>query len=414
MGRLLISAAHTLENPGAIYQDLREADLTRKLLQMTIPHLEKLNVAFQPVPLDLPLLQRIDWINATGYTEEQGDIFVELHINDGGKRGIETWYSGSPSTDNNSQKLAEALGSFVSKSTGYTNQGAKSEYEHELTSLIVLNQTLPIGTAIEALYLDNEEDIVLLKDDVKLDALAKTIAEGIDDFLKKPISISSPKRDIGEPTSNLLTDSQQMTTPSVQNPFPTFTPSSYQSTGSNNGSRLGTGFTPPPSTGGSKATLMDRDQRKEMIKKVYQKILGKEPNQSDLNYYLNTGTNEDELTKKLLESPDFTTMVKDASEMKGVREANQKLEASVAELEAKLDDTKKLQESLNKLLNYKNSVIHNLNRELVDRKVLKAGEHIESKHTAGLQTESHPLQSVKLQKNFRQRVMDFIIDLTKI
>jgi N-acetylmuramoyl-L-alanine amidase len=87
--RLVVSAAHTSASPGAIFKDLREFDLTRKILDKLLPHLTKEKIEHKAVPADLNLLKRIDWINDTGYTEENGDLFLEIHINDGNKRGLE-------------------------------------------------------------------------------------------------------------------------------------------------------------------------------------------------------------------------------------------------------------------------------------------------------------------------------------
>ncbi len=170
MPRLLISAAHTLESPGVVVENLKEADLTRSILKKIVTHLDSTEVEYKAVPLDLPLMQRINWINSQEYSEEKGDLFVEIHINDGGKRGFEFWYSGSAGSDNNSQKLAEYLIENLSKKTGYESQGAKSEHDHEIGSLLILNQTHPIAAALELLYIDNEEDQKILRDESKLDA----------------------------------------------------------------------------------------------------------------------------------------------------------------------------------------------------------------------------------------------------
>jgi hypothetical protein len=405
MGRLLISAAHTLENPGAVYQNLREADLTRKLLQQCLPHLEELNIEFQAVPLDLPLLQRIEWINNTGYSEENGDIFVEIHINDGGKRGIEAWFSGSAAVDNNSQKLSEELLDYVCKKTGYQSQGAKSEYDHELTSLIILNQTNPAATAIECLYMDNPEDIAILEDETKMDELAKTLSEGIAEFLKKPMAKPKPKPAASLPSDDISNSFDDMDF-SAPAPLP-FTPSTPSLGG------LGSATKPKsPSTGGSKATLMDREQRKEMIKKVSLKILGKEPKANDMNYYLNIGISEEDLTKKLLDSEDFVTMVKNAGEFKEMKDKVQKLEAEIDQLKSSSNDNKDLQVSLNRLLEQKNLMIAQMKQELVNQRVIAEGQSLESRKKMNL-AETHP-PKIFVKKTLKDRFLDAFIRLTKI
>jgi len=368
MARILVSAAHTMESPGAINGDLREADLTRKILKKVVPHLEKTGVEFKAVPLDLPLLQRIDWINDTGYSEAQGDIFLEIHINDGGKRGVEGWFKGSASPENRSQKLAVKVSEEVCKSTGYQNQGAKSEFDHELGSLLILNQINPTGVAIEFLYIDQDEDITILRDDTKLDDLAKIIAESLADFAKtdktKPAEQSA---DVSVPKTPLF-------------PMPKM-PGSSPSLPSG----LGGGFPniPKPSFGGSSSgsksnNLMDREERKEMIKKTYQKILGKEPNQNDLNFNLNTAVSEEDLTKKLLEGEEHKEMVKEASEVKDLRSKATKAESELATVTGSISDMKEMIGSLNKLLDQKNKYIAQLHGELERNNLIKKGERFNS------------------------------------
>lgn len=177
MPRALISAGHTLMDPGDIYGDLREADITRKIATMVVPHLKNSGVIAMQVPFDLPILQRIEWINNTGYRESLNDICVEIHINSGGKRGIEGWYKGEGG--NPSQKLAKTLVDNVTATTGYRNNGVKSEYDHELGSLSFINRTNTVTTIIECLYIDNEEDIRILRNDDKLEELAAAIAGAI-------------------------------------------------------------------------------------------------------------------------------------------------------------------------------------------------------------------------------------------
>lgn len=412
MGRLLISAAHTLENPGAIYQDLREADLTRKLLKLSIPHLEKAGVTFQAVPLDLPLLQRIEWINATGYSEDQGDIMVEIHINDGGKRGVESWYRGSASADNKSQKLSERLAEYISQKQGYTNIGAKSEYEHELTSLLILNSINAPGTALELLFIDNPEDIAILKDDTKMDELAKVLVDAIKDYLDDPnkatkSSANAPKVvNIQQGDSNNSQhnyDQNQAAQPSaVVAPKPQLPANNFGGNnfpqrssfggmgGSNFGGGLGgnsgfggfgnnSGFGGGMGTGGSKATLMDRDERKKMIKEVYQMLLGKDPKPADENFYLNTGATKEELVSKLAESDDFKNMREDAKKFKEQEMELQKLKTEVDALKASNADSIELQRSTQTLLDQKNAMISRLYNELVIHGIIQTGEHYESR-----------------------------------
>ena len=417
MARLLISAAHTMENPGAVYQDLREADLTRKLLALCLPHLDAKKIEYKAVPLDLPLIQRIEWINNTGYSEAQGDIFVELHINDGGKRGVEGWYRGNASPDNRSQRLATTIVDYVCKTSGYQSQGAKSEYEHELTSLLILNSTNSTGTCVELLYLDNPEDIAILKDDAKMNDLAKTIVDSISEFIKddatKPLPQPNQQNAIAN-NNGAIFDTQVPAPTTVQAPIPASplpmsapfaapAPSPFSanppSFGGSAPSFGGGGFggapsfgggaqgfgggmggfgAPKPAGAGNNGMLMDREQRKTMIKETYQKIMGKEISQNDINYYLNLGVSKQELIEKLVEHADFQALVNDGASAKELRLQIQKLEGEVALFQSNLNDTKALQTSLAQLLEQKNIMIQRLYQELQNNKILIDGQHIDS------------------------------------
>jgi hypothetical protein len=375
MARVLISAAHTLKNPGEVFRDLREADITRNIVKKVLPYLEKKNIEFQAVPLDLDLMQRIEWINATGYTEENGDIFIEIHVNDGGKRGVEGWFKGNPAPDNKSQKLTETIVENICKINGFEKQGVRSEYEHELGTLLILNQTKTISTAVECLYIDNEEDIKIIKDENKLDKLAESIAESIN------IYITTNKSTVTSVTST-TTATQSNITPVPPTPFQgnTTAPGGFPSFGGgfNKGMGLG-GFGGgmggnQPLGNKSSSMMMDREERKSMITKVYQKILGKDPIPNDLNTHLNAGVTEEQLTQKLLESKDYEEMKENAKQYNELKSQKQKIEGDVEVLKTRIKDLERILANLNNLLGHKNQTIESLRRELVKHNIIGEGQ----------------------------------------
>ncbi len=403
MPRLLISAAHTLENPGEIFGDLREADITRKLLKKTLPYLDSHKIEYQAVPLDLQLLKRIDWIKSTGYSQEQGDIFLEIHVNDGGKRGIEGWFEGSASANNNSQKFAETVVNGICKATGYQNQGVKSEYEHDLGSLIILNQSNLIATAVECLYIDNAEDIQIIKDETKLDALAKSIADSIHEYI---INVAPTLKYSAKQLPSF--NGARPTTFGA--PLPYTTPNSSISS-----------YTPTPSPFGNQApsfgattpnkpVLMDREERKEMIKKVFQKVLGKEPSQNDLNYHLNTGVAELELIKRLVDGEEHTKIVKDAKEFKELTDKVARLNAEIDQLKANTQDTKAMYDTMNRLLEHKNLLIARLHQELARNNIIVHGGHIDSMQPKVKPQPYNLPEQVKKKRSFA----DFLMDVFKL
>ncbi|MCA9386515.1 N-acetylmuramoyl-L-alanine amidase [Candidatus Dojkabacteria bacterium] len=361
--RLVISAAHTSMSPGSVYKDLREFDLTRKILEKCVKHLKEQNVEHSAVPVDLQLLDRIDWINKTGYTEEKGDLFIEVHVNDGGKRGIEGWYAGKDETENNAKKFAEILQDDLIERTKFENQGVHSEFDHELGSLLILNQTNPISAAFELLYIDNEEDYKLLKDETKLDELAKNFVLAIKKYIDNPPKLFEVKKK----KANNPFGSLGSSFPNFSNPF---------AKGGSDPFGLGEDDT-DDSSDDSDSMMMDRDQRKTMITETYKKLLGKEPNQMDMNQYLNTGISKDKLIKKIIDSPDYEKLVKDAEEAEDLRNKTGKMEADLKQLHARVKDMHAMHEHLKKLLQHKDIQIKQMQDALVKKGVIRNGEYFD-------------------------------------
>ena len=351
--RLVISAAHTNLTPGAIYKDLREFDLTKKILNLVTKHLQEEKIEHKAVPIDLHLLDRISWINKTSYSEEKGDIFIEIHINDGGKRGIEAWYGGKDSKDNNAKILADLILQELVRLTKYKSQGVHSEFDHELKSLAILNQTNPISAAFELLYIDNEEDYKILKDEPKLDELAKNFVASIKKYINNPPKLNKvTKKDMANIFSNFKL-------PDFNNPFDK-TPT-----------KLGSSNSPKNNI------MMDREERKKMIQRVYKKIFGKDVQQRELNSYLNMGVNEESLIKKLTDSKEFEELVKNANDYSKTKQKIEQTENELKTLRAKVNDMNGMQMNLNKLLAHKNLQIKQMMQELTKRGIIKNGEYFD-------------------------------------
>lgn len=368
--RVLVSAAHTSVSPGEIYKDLREFDLTKKILSFVVKHLEKKKIEFKAVPVDLQLLSRIDWINDTGYTEEKGDLFVEFHVNDGGKRGIETWFAGKSDPENNAEAFAKFFQDELCKVTKYDNQKAKSEHEHELKSLLILNQTNTISIATELLYIDNEEDIKILKDDKKLDELAGHIADTIKKYIDSKPKIHPKKAPAASFGGLGDFGSDPFSLPSLD----------------------------LPDMGGSTSSdtpiLMDREQRKKMVEDTYEKVLGKPVKQADLNYYLNTGISEDDLIKKIVKSKEHEDMVKDAKEAKELKEKSTQTEAELIQLRSQVSDLNRMHQQFNELLKHKNLQIKQMMDELAHNQIIKKGQYFDPSNSPSKNPSNYNPQSI--------------------
>lgn len=358
MARVIISAGHTQNEPGAIAEDLKEVDLTRKIANKVTTKLRNEGIITISIPPELELPARIDWINRTGYKEETEDICIEFHINDGGKSGIEGWYKDKG--DNKSQKLTRLIIDETCKQTSLANQGIKSEFDHPLKTLAFLHDTNPTSALIECLYIDNPDDQKFLRDDSKLELLAKGIVEGILKFF-----------DI----NNVSNTDNIKTTPQTSTPtsFPTIpqAPAFGQTTN--------TGHTPPPiqsqpyipysspslygrgnSFGAAKQPVQNREERKKMMRTKYQQILGRKVNDQDLNYFLNLGLSEDQMLKKLVESQEHADMVKDSQSYQKVKPKYDKQKITNQKLKMQATDKNAIIQQQNDLIAQKNKSIYQL------------------------------------------------------
>lgn len=543
MPRVLISAGHTVMDPGAIYGDLREADLTRKIAPMVLNALAGAGLEMQAVPLDLALPDRIQWINGTGYSAELGDILVEIHVNDadGTKRGLEIWYEGGG--NNESEKIGAVIADSVISEHGLASQGVRSEQDHDLGSLRFLNATLPHASIVEVLFIDNQEDVLILRDDNRLQAIAQSIAKGIarycgknldgsnlapdqapnfndliakysikpsgkpkspfggfgfgpfdddldsllgDDLLlpnatqdanaaasnlqpnqaaaqsfgaqaapqatqnaafpsnsaPTPIptfgssSTPNPANSFGNSgatnqtsnTTSLTTNnnspissnpapaasapfgSNQPTNPSA-NPVPTFGGAATNNFGGSNASAFGSP-TPAPAFGGGASnafgaagatglgasTFMDREKRKEMIENTYLKVLGIKPEDKDLNLHLNKGISEAELTQKLIDSEQHTTIVKSKEELDKIKKDHEAMSGKMVKLQTTVRDMQEMIAQLNRLLIHKNQAIQNMEKTFSEAKGLPSSvyQKMEDDKKASLPANQNKLNGVKL------------------
>jgi len=308
MPRVIISSGHTDQNPGSTANGLREYNLSRQIAKSVLPHIRRSGVISLAVPPNLDLFKRLEWINKTGYKEETNDIIVEIHINDGGKSGLEGWYEGQD--ENNSKKLATTILDTTSHETNLTNQGVHSEFTHELGSISFLHETHPIATIIECGYIDNADDVKFLKDVNNINKLGVGIAKGILKYLHVPFRQAAPNTQITKTTkSSVAPSSTNVTTKPVST---TIAPVATKPT-----SPIipAAPVTPPQPISKPKPAILSRTDRKEMITNLYQKILGREPNQNDLNYFLNIGIKENDLIKKMMESQEHADLVKSRQEV---------------------------------------------------------------------------------------------------
>ena len=359
MPRAILSSGHTSADPGSKANDLVEYELSRKISRAVLPYLRQHGIITLSVPADLDLLKRIDWINKTGYDETNNDIAIEIHINEGGKSGIESWYEGEG--ESNSKKLSDILIKTITVESGLPNQGSKSEYEHEIGSIAFLHDVNSITTLVECGYIDNEDDAKFLKDDKNIDKLAKGIAKGVLEYFGVPF------RDIpqGSPPVVARPNTPNPTQPLnqfQQPPRPPMPTNNFQMPSYNSGEMSGfdSDFGPSQPTGG----FMSRDDRKKMVNEMYNKILGREPTQNDLNYFLNIGISEQDLLKKMVDSQEHADLVMSRQEVIKAKEELNEHSTELLQLRASTEDQKIIIRNLHALIAQKNQAIAHLQQQL--------------------------------------------------
>jgi hypothetical protein len=369
MPRVIISSGHTNANPGTVAGDLREVDLARKIARSILPYLRQNGIIALSVPPDMELNQRIEWINKTGYLESNNDVTVEIHINDGGKSGIEGWFEGKGG--NSSQKLALGIVDAVATETKLPSLGARSEYDHELGSLAFLHECNPITALIECGFIDNENDAKFLRDQPSIELMGKGIAKGILKFLgleyKDASAVQPVIQSATAPVMMPVPQPQMlMPAPVAQAPRNSFG-DDFMDGGDDFG--FGGGFgnsMVPPAPGGRTGfnAMPSRDERKEIIKRNYIKLLGREPNQNDLNYFLNIGITEDQLMKKIVDSQEHADLVKARQEVIKTKKLYSDQQSDLQRLRTETQDQGKIVMNLQSSIDQKNMALSEMQRRL--------------------------------------------------
>lgn len=103
------------------------------------------------------------------------DIFVSLHCNafNTRARGTETLYKSRKGAE-----LAECIQTQITDSIATVDRGIKQR-----DGLYVLNGTDAVAAYVEMAFVDNDEDLYILNND--LDTIVRAIARGVTDYISK-------------------------------------------------------------------------------------------------------------------------------------------------------------------------------------------------------------------------------------
>ena len=167
--RVFINPGHDIDlDSGAVNPNYgtRECDVARNAGKMLARYL-------QTTGCEVRTLQSDDLGLVCETSNEWGaDIFVSLHCNafNTVARGTETLYKSY-----NGQQLAQLIQDQIINSINTVDRGIKKRDD-----LWVLNGTDAVAVLVEMAFIDNDEDLEILNND--LDTIVRAIARGITDF----------------------------------------------------------------------------------------------------------------------------------------------------------------------------------------------------------------------------------------
>lgn len=177
--KVFIDAGHGGYDPGAVTIGLTEKDT---VLKISLYQKELFEAAGYTVKLSrstdkyLSLKERTDMANAWG-----ADLFISNHVNAGGGQGSEVWASLYDSRSRAyASRVAQNL-SLIFRNRGVkTRQGSNGDYLH------VIRESKMTAILVEHGFIDNSIDVMHLKSDSKLRAMALAIFQGINSLSPVP------------------------------------------------------------------------------------------------------------------------------------------------------------------------------------------------------------------------------------
>lgn len=186
MVKIMIDPGHGGDDSGAINGIFKEKDFT---LQISLGLREYLLATYNVEVLmtrttdkTVSLQTRTDYANLS-----KVDYFISIHINDGGNgsaRGYESYiYNGqvNNSTISDQNIIHASIIKVIGAKYGVTNRGTKRADFH------VLRETIMDAILLENLFINNSQDLSLLKNDTFRSDLIKGIGDGLAQSLKLTI-----------------------------------------------------------------------------------------------------------------------------------------------------------------------------------------------------------------------------------
>ena len=173
---VFLSAGHFVNDPGAIYKDLKEGYITRQVRDLVIEQLQNYPdmLTVYAVPDELNLVQSITWVNKRATYLDAG-FALDIHFNGAQPAsGAEAFfYTGNEK----SKALAQKLLDQYLKQTKIKNRGVKPDTASRAKRLGWIRDITCWSLLIECAFLQGDYDY--LKTPGNLNKIAEGIVDGI-------------------------------------------------------------------------------------------------------------------------------------------------------------------------------------------------------------------------------------------
>lgn len=175
---IVLDAGHGGSATGALYEGIKEKDLTLSMTKILEKKLLKLGynvIMTRSTDVFMDLYVRSDIANIA-----KADLFVSIHCNAAATnrdfQGIFTYYHPSSTRSKN---LATTLQPYMAKATGAIDRGVLSD------DFVVLRETEMCAVLIETGFMTCHDELMRLADPVYQEKLMQGVADGLTAYLNK-------------------------------------------------------------------------------------------------------------------------------------------------------------------------------------------------------------------------------------